>query len=261
MHSHRPLTLAAALLVAGLSPAFAQSGTESATPPSGGDSTGSSSTSTSSPSSESSMASPGGGESGTGLKQKQNGIAVQLSLVTRMPFVQSSGTAASLTTGISGDMFAGYKLDRFLFGLGFAIDHNATTTTLSSPSGNSATNTQTTSFLISPGLQVAALRAASGRLELIGAVQFGFGRAVTSRTDNPTLPSTVLTQYPTDNFHLKYQIGPGLRFFFIPQFALTLISGIEGDHFFATQDAPSGLRADNLATVSVFGKLGLLGVF
>ena len=43
------------------------------------------------------------------------------------------------------------------------------------------------------------------------------------------------------------------RFFFIPQFALTLLSGIEGDHFFATQDAPSGLRADNLATVSVFG--------
>lgn len=258
MHPHRPLTLAAALFLGGLSPAFAQ--TDPATPPATSDST-SASPSSASPSSEPSAASLGGGESGSGLKQKQNGIAVQLSLVTRMPFVQSSGTASSLTSGIGGDMFAGYKLDRFLFGLGFSIDHNATTTTLSSPSGNSTTSAQTSSFLISPGLQVAALRAASGRLELLGAVQFGFGRAVTSRADNPALPSTVITQYPTDNFHLKYQIGPGLRFFFIPQFALTLISGIEGDHFFATQDAPSGLRADNLATVSVFGKLGLLGVF
>ncbi len=260
MHSHRPLTLAAALFLGSLSPAFAQSGSDPAPAPAAGDS------STSSPSpagsgSDASVAGPGAGESGAGLKQKQSGFAVQLSLATRMPFVQSSGTASSLTSGIGGDMFAGYKLDRFLFGLGFSIDHNATTTNLSSPSGNSATNTQTSSFLISPGLQVAALRAASGRLELLGSVQFGFGRAVTSRSDNPTLPSTVLTQYPSDNFHLKYQIGPGLRFFFIPQFALTLISGIEGDHFFATQDAPSGLRADNLATVSVFGKLGVLGVF
>lgn len=262
MHPYRPLTLAAALFVGGLSPAFAQSGTEpsSSPSPSSSDSTASSSPSPSS-GTELSSAGSGAGEAGAGLKQKQNGIAVQLSLVTRMPFVQSSGTAANLTTGISGDMFAGYKLDRFLFGLGFGIDHNATTTTLASPSGSSTTNTQTTSFLISPGLQVAALRAASGRLELIGAVQFGFGKAVTSRSDNPTLPTPVVAQYPTDNFHLKYQIGPGLRFFFIPQFALTLLSGIEGDHFFATQDAPSGLRADNLATVSVFGKLGLLGVF
>ena len=79
-------------------------------------------------------------------------------------------------------------------------------------------------------------------------MQFGFGKAVTSRSDNPTLPTSVVAQYPTDSFHLKYQIGPGLRFFFIPQFALTLLSGIEGDHFFATQDAPSGLRAELLGS-------------
>ena len=92
MHPYRPLTLAAALFVGGLSPAFAQSGTEpsSSPSPSSSDSTASSSPSPSS-GTELSSAGSGAGEAGAGLKQKQNGIAVQLSLVTRMPFVQSSG--------------------------------------------------------------------------------------------------------------------------------------------------------------------------
>lgn len=254
MSAHRSLALASALCLCGIGPALAQSGGDASPPAATSDS------STSTPSA-SEIAAASGGESSGGLKQKKNGITVALSLITRSPFVQTSGTNSFVGSGIAGEMFAGYKLDRFFFGLGFSIDHAGNSTRLASAAGYSTTNVESTSFLISPGLQVAALRAASGRLELLGAVQFGFGRAVTSRVDDPVLPPSVSPSYPSTNFHLNYQIGPGLRFFFIPQFALQLLSGIEGDHFFASQDAPSGLRADQINSVSIFGKLGLLGVF
>ena len=257
MLRHRPLALVTALSLLSTASAFAQ--TDPA--PSGGGGSDSSSGTSYSGLSMNAPATPSSEPSEGGLKQKRNGFAVALGLVTRLPVIQSSGTDSAIASGMSGDLFAGYKMDRFLFGLGFEIDHIGSSTQLASNAGTATTTTKTTSFLFTPGLQVAALRAASGRLELLGSVQFGFGRAVTTRTDDPVLPPNVMPEYQTTNFHLKYQIGPGLRFFFIPQFAISLLSGIEGDHFFASQDTPSGLRADQLNNVSVFGKLGLLGVF
>jgi hypothetical protein len=256
MLAHRPLCLAAAISLLGVGSVRAQTGSESTSTASSTES----GSGTAAPSATE-IAAASSGESGGSLKQKQNGITVALSLITRSPFVQTSGTNSFVGSGIAGELFAGYKLDRFFFGLGFSIDHAGNTTKLASAAGNATTTTESTSFLISPGVQIAALRAASGRLELLGTVQLGLGRAVTWRSDDPALPPTVSPNYPSTNFHLNYQIGPGLRFFFIPQLALQLLSGIEGDHFFASQDAPSGLRADQINTVSLYGKLGLLGVF
>ncbi len=254
MPAHRSFCLAAALSLCGIGSAIAQTSGDGSPPASPSEST------TPAPSA-SEIAAASSGESGGGMKQKMNGVTVALSLMTRSPFVQTSGTNSFVGSGIAGEMFAGYKLDRFFFGLGFSIDHAGNSTKLASAAGYATTTTESTSFLISPGVQIAALRAASGRLELLGTAQFGFGRAVTSRSDEPALPNNVSPNFPNTNFHLNYQFGPGLRFFFIPQFALQLLSGIEGDHFFASQDAPSGLRSDQLNTVSIYGKLGLLGVF
>ena len=256
MLAHRSLCLATALSLCGIGSAFAQTGGDSSPPPATADS----GTTAAAPSA-SEIAAASSSESGGGTKQKKNGITVALSLMTRSPFVQTSATSSFVGSGIAGEMFAGYKLDRFFFGLGFSIDHASNSTRLASAAGFANTTTESTSFLFSPGVQVAALRAASGRLELLATAQFGFGRAVTSRSDEPALPSSVSPNFPNTNFHLNYQFGPGLRFFFIPQFALQLLSGIEGDHFFASQDAPSGLRADQINSVSIYGKLGLLGVF
>ena len=195
------------------------------------------------------------------LKQRDRGIVVSLGLTTRMPVVQIDGTTAVAANGIGGSLMAGYKISRIIVGLGFSIDHFGTKTKLVAPSGTAIGVVDTTSFLISPIVQVGVLRAAAGRLELYGSAQFGLGRAVFSRQNDPMLPSDVAATFDNSNFHLNYQIGPGLRFYFIPQFALQLTSGIAGDHFFASQDNPSGRRTDNLSSVSVFGNLGLLGVF
>ncbi|HRI49268.1 MAG TPA: hypothetical protein PLW65_03730 [Pseudomonadota bacterium] len=47
----------------------------------------------------------------------------------------------------------------------------------------------------------------------------------------------------------------------MPRLALSLLTGLAGDHFFAAQDNPSGLRDDRLANLSLFGSLHALGVF
>jgi len=73
------------------------------------------------------------------------------------------------------------------------------------------------------------------------------------------LPSTAPSS--SVNFHVNYQLGPGLRVYVMPRLALTLISGLAGDHFFAAQDSPQGVRDDQLGNLSVFGSLGALGVF
>jgi len=249
------------VLALGLSvPAWAQTpsdGAASAT------STASTDTATASAAVSSSLTSDSSssGDSSGALKQKDRGLIVSLGFSTRIPIIQLDGTSATGTNGVAGTLFAGYKLDRYIFGLGFSVDHVGVKTTMASPSGESTQVVDGTSFLISPGAQIAALRAAAGRLELYGSVQFGLGRSFFSRKNNPELPGDVLATYDNSNFHLNYQIGPGLRFYFIPQFALQLTTGLQGDHYFASQDTPTGRRADNLSNVSFFGNLGLLGVF
>lgn len=222
--------------------------------------TGTDSSSTTAPVASSlSTDTPSSGEGG--LKQKANGLVVSLGFAAHSPLVQADGNTAFATSSLGGTLFAGYKMDRFIFGLGFLIDHSGARNKLVSPAGESSQTVDYTSFLFTPGVQIAALRAAQGRLELYGSAQFGLGRSFVSRSNNPELPGDVLATYDNSNFRLNYQIGPGLRFYFIPQFALQLTTGVSGDHFFASQDTPSGRRTDNVSNVSIFGNLGLLGVF
>ena len=91
-------------------------------------------------------------------------------------------------------------------------------------------------------------------------MQFGFGKAVTSRSDNPTLPTSVVAQYPTDSFHLSIRSARACASSSSAVRA-DLAKRHRGRSLLCHAGCPSGLRADNLATVSVFGKLGLLGVF
>ena len=119
----------------------------------------------------------------------------------------------------------------------------------------------TTSYLVTPGLQLALLRVAAGRLELVLSAQAGLGQANTSRTHDPAVPITVLSETPTQTFHVNYQGGLGIRAFVMPRLALSLITGAAGDHFVAGQDSSSGVRTDRIGSVSLFGNLGVLAVF
>ena len=195
------------------------------------------------------------------LRQKQSGFAVLLGLGSRRPVVQIDATTTAQTTSIGGSLALGFKFRRLIISVGFELDYFDASTKLTSPAGSSTTSATTTSYLVTPGLQLALWRVAAGRLELVLAAQAGLGQANTSRTHDPAVPITVLSETPSQTFHVNYQAGLGIRAFVMPRLALSLTTGAAGDHFFAAQDSSSGVRTDRIGSVSLFGNLGMLAIF
>lgn len=194
-------------------------------------------------------------------KQKVRGLAVYLTIGGRYLLATPDVNTTLSNTAFQGGLFAGYKLDRIVVGLGFDISHIGTATKYAAGSSQSSGSRGDTAFLLGPGIQAAILRSKDQRIELIGAFQIGFGRTFTSISSDPAIPPQYGPENNVSNFHLAYQIGPGLRYWAHPQFALTVGSGISGDHLFFSQNNPSGNKADQVNAVSLYGTLGALGVF
>ncbi|MFO0579310.1 MAG: hypothetical protein U1A78_35360 [Polyangia bacterium] len=194
-------------------------------------------------------------------KQKVRGLAVYLTIGGRYVLATPDVNTTLSNTAFQGGLFAGYKLDRIVVGLGFDISHIGTATKYAAGSSQSSGSRGDTAFLLGPGIQAAILRSKDQRIELIGAFQIGFGRTFTSISNDPAIPPQYGPENNVSNFHLAYQIGPGLRYWAHPQFALTVGSGISGDHLFFSQNNPSGNKADQVNAVSLYGTLGALGVF
>ena len=204
---------------------------------------------------------PGEGYGGTDIRQKTSGFAVLLGFGSRRPVVQIDGTTTAQASSVGGSLALGAKLGRALLTLGFELDYFDASTTLTSPAGMSTVSASTTSYLITPGLQLALLRVAASRIELLASAQVGIGQANTSRKHDPAVPQSVLSETPSQTLHVNYQLGPGIRVFVLPRLALSLVTGVAGDHFFAGQDSSVGVRSDRLANLSLFGNLGVLAVF
>ena len=193
--------------------------------------------------------------------QKERGFAVSLGLTTRYNVVNPDAATAQADLSVGGGLFAGYKLDRLVIGLGFDIGHVDSTTTFVSGSSTATGKRGDTSFLIGPAAQFAILRSQDRRIELIGSAQIEFGRTVTTTGQSPAIPVSYSPDVNASNFHIAYQLAPGLRYWAHPQLAVTVITGLAGDDFLYTQNEPSGLRGDVVNTVSLFGSIGALGVF
>lgn len=194
-------------------------------------------------------------------KQRPRGFALHLNFGGRLLVANPDINTPIGTTSIQGGLFAGYKIDRVVFGLGFDIGYISTGTHFVSAGNESTGNRGDTSFLLGPGVQVAILRSNDQRIEMTGTFNIMFGTTVTTQSQDPEIPPNYGPETQTSNFHLAYQIAPGLRYWAHPQFALTLTSGVAADHYFYSQNNPSGLRSDQVNTVSLFGAIGALGVF
>src|SRR5207244_2476663 len=105
---------------------------------------------------------------------------------------------------LQGGFFFGYKIDRFLFGLGIDLDRFATS---SSSSGNPDASQSTTGLLLLPGVRIAALRSSDERVELYGEFDLGWGHAFTDQS-----PAPMGQQPQKSNNRLVYQLGPGVRY-------------------------------------------------
>jgi hypothetical protein len=187
--------------------------------------------------------------------QKRSGFALELHLGTQLVSLGGVGGGAPAALGLfGGGFFAGYKIDRIMFGLGFDLARVATG---ASAPGADMSNA-TTAFFFTPGIRVAILRSHDQRVEMTGQFDLGLGTTTSEQS-----PSPMGAQDQVTRFNLYYNIGPGVRFWVHPQFAIGAVTGVHGDFTYVKTTPPmSNVSTTQTSTVtSIFCALQLLGVF
>ncbi|MSP58785.1 MAG: hypothetical protein EXR72_00305 [Myxococcales bacterium] len=190
--------------------------------------------------------------------QMASGFAVELHLGTQVASLGSDASGSLVQLGVlQGGIFAGYKIQRVIVGLGFDIQRGASGTSMT---GTADTSRSATAILLSPGVRIAILRSADQRVELFGQVDLGFGRTFDDQT-----PPPMGLQPERSNFQFAYDVGPGLRYWLHPQFALGALTGLRGDFGWLTTTTTAGTTTSTRTTssgiTSVFAALLFTGVF
>ena len=184
--------------------------------------------------------------------QADHGVVAQAHIGTQFVDIATGGVNPS-TTGlgvVEGGLFGGYKIKRFIFGLGFDLSRVASGASVSG--SNATTSSATTSILFSPGLSVAILRSADKRVELFGQFDMGFGTTV---GDSVAVGESI--------FRFAYDVGPGVRYWVHPQFAFGAYTGVNGAFTWDTRSAMGGMPATTASSgvTSIFAQLQFMGVF
>src|SRR5262249_7057051 len=130
-----------------------------------------------------------------------------------------AGTGAIQVGALQGGIFAGYKLSRVIVGLGLELSRVAT----GDRTGNVSTSQADTAIYVTPGVRVAIVRTADKRVELFGSLDIGLGTTIHEESPAPMGPQPDQTV-----FLLNYRLGPGVRFWAHPQFAISAIAGPQG---------------------------------
>ncbi|HXU67930.1 MAG TPA: outer membrane beta-barrel protein [Polyangia bacterium] len=186
--------------------------------------------------------------------QADHGVVVEAQLGTQVVALFTSGAGGSPALSplelLQGGIFGGYKIKRFIFGLGFDVARTATGASVSGSS--TTTSSATTSILFVPGLSVAILRSADKRVELFGQLDLGFGT---------TLGDSVMNGESI--FRFTYDVGPGLRYWIHPQFAFGALAGVAGAFAWDKQSGMAGTPSTTTSSglTSIFAQLQVMGVF
>ncbi len=160
-----------------------------------------------------------------------SGFAMQMRLGTQvLAFSGSYGLG-----GLSGGFLAGYKTGRVVLGLG--LDFQRMTLAGSGPYATSSTST---GVLLVPSISIAGLRAADGRVEMFGQLDVGVG--------------AVISDY-SNLVRFTYKAGPGLRYWVSPNFGVSALAHVSGEHAWSTS---GGSASDQL---SIGATVGMLAVF
>ena len=171
----------------------------------------------------------------------------------------------------AGGLLLGYKFDRAIAGLGFDVQRLSQTRSASTGNSSSSTPDTTkthTTFLITPGIQVAALRSEDKRVELFAELDVGFGKSFDSTTPPPAAASGLNATTVTSNIHVLTRVGPGVRYWLHPQFALSALASLNVDYESVSSTTPLSsslggpMTSDTaLTTTYMAGSIQLIGVF
>lgn len=181
--------------------------------------------------------------------QAARGVVVEARLGSQLITLSTGGGLGSTfsVSGLRGGIFGGYKLGRFIFGLGFDLSRVASGS--STGMGGGSTSSATTAFQFVPGLKVALVRSADKRVELFGEADFGFGTTVVER------------QSGVDYFHFSYDVGPGVRYWVHPQLALSAFAGLDGQFEYDSMTNAGVTSTMSSGVTSIFAQLQVMGVF
>lgn len=168
------------------------------------------------------------------------------------------GTSPS---GFRGELFGGFKRGRWLFGLGVDFAENGVTRAYTAGPNQSSLQQDTALFLVGPGVQLSLAGTADGRVELFGALSISAGKLVSWNSQSPALPTSLQSAEDTTDFRLSWNVGPGLRWWTHPRFALHVAAGLAANHDFLWSNGPSGRFTQEQHSFTLFGNLGALGVF
>lgn len=177
------------------------------------------------------LAAPAAAQQPTGPKDR--GFALEIQLGTRLWGENIPGVGTFGLPSVEGGFFAGYKFGRWQ--VGGSLDF---TRVSESNGGDEATSV----LAIMPGLRVAILRSADERVELFGQVDFGFGHVFVDHAD--------------DHNRFIYQLGPGVRLWFHPNFSVGALVGLRGE--FDVEEGDNGVTT---GVTSIFARLTFTGVF
>jgi|WetSurMetagenome_2_1015567.scaffolds.fasta_scaffold128609_1 hypothetical protein len=174
------------------------------------------------------LAAPAAAQQPTGPKDR--GFALEIHLGTRVVPIDIGGPIGLPL--VDGGFFAGYKFGRFTIGGSLEYGRAAHDPDL-------GTKSSTDRFIFMPGVRIAILRSADERVELYGQADVGFGHQWISDQDGAHV--------------VAFQVGPGVRLWFHPNFAAAAMFGLRGEHYVYPHDSYgyTGLYA-TLAFTGVF---------
>jgi hypothetical protein len=194
------------------------------------------------------------------------GFALQTSLVAA-PIVLSGGLPGLFGgfPSFEGGLFAGYKYERVIFGVGFDFTNwseSKTNSTFDPITMQDITFEETQrsfTFIVYPEVQVALIRSADARAELLGAFSVGFGtwNTITTRDPDP-FPNPTPAR---DELRLRarWRVGPGVRYWVHPHVAMNLVTGVSGNHMIVDGQTPA--QSSSLGLTALYTQIGLAGVF
>ena len=174
------------------------------------------------------LAAPAAAQQPSGPKDR--GFALEIHLGTRVTPLDIGGPIG--VPLVDGGLFAGYKFGRFQLGGSFEYGRVA-------HDPDYGTKSSADRLVIMPGLRVAILRSADERVELFGQADLGFGHYWISDADGAHV--------------VCFQVGPGVRLWFHPNFAASAMVGLRGEHYIYDHDS--------YGYTGIYASLAFTGVF
>lgn len=194
------------------------------------------------------------------ITPKQSGFALQTSLVASTSLFDDDLPGFSFAN-VEGGLTFGYKFNRVVFGVGFDFTDLSSTRTsdIYDPNTGQVTGTEevtssTYTFVVYPELQVALAQSADKRAELLGNFSIGVGSWGTRLSNDDTPFSGDNT-----NIRVRWRVGPAVRYWVHPQIAMSLATGITGNHMIVDGPTDTADRSTGITTLST--QIGLMGVF